>query len=335
MQKKNIYFLCAMTIVIFLAMALVNGLLQKRLHAGDDTQADDIAYQYHIAMICSNPDNSFFQSVYDAAQEEGKEKGCYVENFGKNLNQEYSVEELMTMAVAARVDGILVEAGGGDRMKEVIDDAAAKGIPVITLLGDAPKSSRISFVGGNNYAIGEIYGEQVLSEAEKFEGKEKISVKVLGNSGNENSAQNLIISGIRDTVKDVSSVELSEAFVQDNGKFESEETVRDLILKGEQPDILVCLSETDTISAYQCVVDYNMVGKISIIGYYSSAEILEQIEKGIISSTVSINAEEMGRRAMDGMYEYFTEEYVNGYLSVGAELITNANVQEYAKEEGL
>lgn len=335
MQKKNIYFLCAMTIVIFLVMVLVNGLLNKGIHVGDDMQADDIAYQYHIAMICSNPDNSFFQSVYTGAQEEGKEKGCYVENFGMNLNQEYSVEELTAMAVAAKVDGILVEAGGGDRMKDVIDDAAAKGIPVITLLSDAPKSSRISFAGGNNYAIGEIYGEQVLSEVKKFSGKKKVSVKVLGNSGNEDSAQNLIISGIRDTMKDARMIELSEASVLDNGKFESEETVRDLILKGEQPDILVCLSETDTISAYQCVVDYNMVGKISIIGYYSSAEILEQIKKGIISSTVSINAEEMGRLAMDGMHEYLTEEYVNGYLSVGAELITNANVQEHIKEEGL
>lgn len=335
MQKKNIYFLCVMTAAIFLLMILLNGLLKKRIPVGEDMQVDDTAYQYHIAMICSNPDNSFFQSVYAGAQEEGKKKGCYVENFGVNLNQEYSVEELIAMAVAARVDGILVEAGSGGQMKEVIDDAAAKGIPVITLLGDAPKSSRISFAGGNNYAIGEMYGEQVLSEAGKFAGKQEVSVKVLGNSGNENSAQNLIISGIRDTVKDARTIDLSEASILDNGKFESEETVRDLILKGEQPDILVCLSETDTISAYQCVVDYNMVGKISIIGYYSSPEILEQIQKGIITSTVSINAEEMGRRAMDGMGEYLTEKYVNGYLSVGAELITNDNVHEYIKEEGL
>lgn len=339
-NRKSLYLVCAEVLVILAAMITINVVLDRKMDIDSNAMLDSTVYQYHIAMISSDPYDEFWMSVYEGANETGKEKAVYVENFGENLDMDYPVEDLMKMAIAAKVDGIIVEADKTEQMKGLIDDATQEGIPVMTVLSDAPGSSRISFVSGYNYALGEMYGSQILEEAkqriEDMEKGEKVSITVLLNSSDKNSTQNLIYSGMRETTTAIENqIKLTAFSIDASGEFKSEETVRNLILSSERPDILVCLSAADTISAYQCVVDYNMVGKVSIIGYYCSDDILKEIKKGIVKSTISINAQEMGRIAVEGMYEYLTKEYVSEYLPVTSELITADNVDEYLNEEGL
>lgn len=329
--------------VILLAMGAANVIWDRNMALGQESDADSAVYQYHIAMIGSSPYDEFWASVYEGANETGKACGAFVENFGQGLEADYTVEELMQMAIAAKVDGIIVEADKGDGMKEWIDLAAGEGIPVMTILSDAPNSSRISFVSGNSYALGEVYGSQIL-EAVQERGREEgapkaAKVAVLINAGGKNSQQGLIYSGIREAVSaSPERMNLSTVSIDSQGRFESEETVRNLVLGEERPDILVCLSAVDTISAYQCVVDYNMVGKITIIGYYSSEETLEEIRRGVVKPTISINAGEMGKTAAEGMYDFLTKEHVSEYLPVASELITLENVGSYiegAEKEGI
>ena len=81
------------------------------------------------------------------------------------------------------------------------------------------------------------------------------------------------------------------------------------------------------------MVDYNRVGQIAIIGYYSSEDTLEGIQKGIIKSSVLINAQDLGKTAAQGMSEYLEKEYVNEYLTVTPTLITRENVKDYMEKD--
>ncbi len=64
----------------------------------------------------------------------------------------------MKMAIAARVDGILIQPDGSDETNGLIADAIAKGIPVITVMSDASGSGRLGFVGYISYDLGQLYG---------------------------------------------------------------------------------------------------------------------------------------------------------------------------------
>lgn len=336
---KRFFFVIILVGVILTIMITIHIALERKMNIEQEHIAENDIYRYHIAMIGNNPSDDFWIRVYEEAKEAGGKVGCYVENFGMNLAENYSVKNLLEMAIASKVDGIILQADEGDGLKELIDEAVQREIPVMTMLSDAPNSSRISFVSCNNYGVGEMYGSQVLEavkeSVQKGDGDRKRRVTVLVNSGETNATPNLIYSGITDATASVADqMEISTVQVNRSGKFESEETVRKQILSKEYPDVIVCLSAVDTISAYQSVVDYNMVGKVAIIGYYSSDEILKKIQKGIIKSTLSINAKELGGTAVDGMYEYITKAYVSEYLPVTSELITNENVEKYLKEEG-
>ena len=100
----------------------------------------------------------------------------------------------MEMAIAAS-RWIIVQVSDEEAVSAQIDKAEEQNIPVITIRSDAPASKRVSFVSGNDYAIGEMYGNQINNIAQKKAEEEdrKIRVTVLLNSEERNAAPNVIL----------------------------------------------------------------------------------------------------------------------------------------------
>ena len=192
------------------------------------------------------------------------------------------------------------------------------------MLQDSTGSLRNCFVGNNNYNLGQEYGRQIL-ELLPEDGK-KSKVMVLVSESRADTSQNLTMLGIREALeqelgKDIPAVESRP--VDNTGNFSAEESIRDIFLDpGEMPDILVCLNEVYTRCAYQAAVDYNQVGKVQILGYYDSETILNAVAKNIIYSTITLDAEQMGRLCVQALEEYRQTGYTNGYMAVDTRLIT-------------
>ena len=304
----------------------------------------DVTYDRYYAMITDNPGSSFWQSVYSSALNEAKSQNAYVEMISDNLSGDYSMAELMEIAIAARVDGIILTAGEAEGMTELIEKAYNEGIPVVTLLNDNTNSERLSFVGIGNYNLGKEYGRLIIEMANKkyFEG-ENIKVTVLLDAGSEDSGQNVLAAAIQDTIeKDIPEaagrhqpIVISLEAVDASNNFSVEESVRRLFVSGREniPDIVVCLNENDTNSVYQAVVDYNEVGTVNILGYYDSDAILKGIERDVISATLSIDTDQMGRYCIDALTEYYEIGNTSQYFAADSYVINKSNVSKYRKGE--
>lgn len=300
----------------------------SEVRIGDTTSYSN--YKYHYAMISMEADDPFWEDLYQGALEAGKEQEAYVEKIGSNLSISYSLYDLMQIAIASNVNGIIVEPNGEEKITELIDKAESQGITVITVLKDAPESKRKSFVGINSYNEGQSYGKQVLELVNK--GKSKVTVLLHENS--KDTTQNLVYSTIRETVdsetKNKKTVDIEAATVNTQNTFGSEEDIRNIIMDTKNPpDILVCLTAVDTICAYQAIVDYNKVGEIEVIGYYDSDFILSAIDKEIIYSSMTVNAKQMGEYCIDALTEYRETQRVSDYYSVDISVINAENVQDY------
>jgi len=276
------------------------------------------SYAQHYALIAGDDDDYFWDSVYKGALEKGKNQDVYVERFGENLPLDYSVRELLKMAIAARVDGIILEAGDDSETTALIDQAADAGIPVVTVLQDAPKSKRQSFIGVNHYSFGKKYGKQVLDAADESFSK----VLVLLDEDGAGKNQNIILSGIRE-VLDGAKIATETLAIDRQSAFSSEEAIREVIVDTENmPDAIICLNTVDTVCAYQALVDLNKVGEVEIIGYYDSDIVLEAVNKGIIHSTIAINTEQMGSYCVEALVQYKKTGNVNENILVNSQLIS-------------
>ena len=326
--KRRFLGISILTILFFLLTVGVG--LTFFLSARKLQQEQEKEYKAHYAMIVENKKSSFWQSVYEGARKEGARQDILVELTGTDLSKEYSVTDLLRIAIYSKVDGIILEADESDEMTNLIDEAAQQGINVVTIYSDNTHSSRCSFVGVDGYKMGQEYGRQVLKNALVGE---KTSVAVLINSAARDKGQNLIYSGIQDTVELVKGrgiyVELSMVPVNNTNAFSVEESIRDLFMENELPDVIVCLDELSTTCVYQGVVDYNRVGKAVILGYYESETILKAIDRKVISATLSVDTEQLGSCSVQALTEYRESGNTNQYSTVGVERIDSGNVAQY------
>lgn len=334
--------------LIILGAAITLGMIPILLHfipAGSGISEEKQHYDRYYMMITAD-NTSFWQSVYEGAKERALEDNVYIDWMDNEPDAEYEIEDMMKIAIASSVDGIVVMAGADDSMTELINEADDSGIPVVTLYSDNAQSRRCSFVGVGSYNLGREYGRKALEiirnkenaeNSEKGSDKNEVSIALLVNSYSQNLDQNILCAGIQEVIDqefdDNIEAELKLLTVDDTNAFSAEESIRDIFLEENLPDIIICLNELNTTCVYQAVVDYNRVGQVDILGYYDSDTILNAVSRGVIAATVSVDTHQMGEYCIDALEEYTLLGYTSQYLTADITLISQENVADYLKED--
>ena len=200
-------------------------------------------------------------------------------------------------------------------------------------------------MGIGSYNLGREYGRQAVEitmnrrHTQETAGTKEnpVQIAVLVNAYAQDLDQNILCSGIQETIEQERDkdfyAELSLLPIDDTNAFSVEESIRDIFMGQEIPDIIVCLNELTTNCVYQAVVDYNKVGQTSILGYYDSDTIINGIDRNVIYATVSIDTAQMGQFCIDALQEYHELGYTSQYFTTDITLITKENVAQYLEKE--
>lgn len=290
------------------------------------TKSASSGYQGRYVMICDN--SEMWSEVYENSKEFANNKSIFVDLISERLSIDYTKEDLLRIAIESGADGILVEAENTDTFRRLISEADQKKIPVVTLMNDCQDSKRISLVQPGAYNLGKLYGEQFLREKRPTDK----NIIVVMDASSKDSIQNIIYSGIQDTLSAAgySDISLNPLSIDSSDPFATEEEIRrSFISDDSMSEVIICLDEISTEGFYQALIDYNKVGDIRLIGYYNSKRILKGIQQGVIEATVTINTEELAKCGIDALNEYREFGYVSDYYSVDSQLINKDNIGEY------
>lgn len=321
-----------LTAVVFGSLTLASGALRS---VQAEEESGTRTYARHYAMITPSDDTAFWNRVYESALAEGQETDVYVERFGETLSVDYDTNTLVQLAVQAGVDGIIMAGSEDEATIASIDNAVDNDIPVVTVLRDSTGSRRQGYVGFSGYDVGREYGaqiEQLLQAGDTtYTAEDPLRVVVLFDEARQDSAQNMILLGIRETLGtdlgDDYPVTVDTEPVDNSRSYSPEESIRDIFIKESLPDILVCLSAVQTQCAYQAAVDYNKVGEVQILGYFDSESILGAVSKNIIQATMVLDTQQMGAACVQTLNEYLDTGYTNTYTVVDMSWVTPAEAE--------
>lgn len=319
MKKKNRQnsVLMGMLICIVIAFAVTLGgfaILRRQMAKTDLEETKEQSYEAHYAFIVDNPEDEYWQQVYEAAKEEGKKQNIYVEQIFENVSQTYETKEYMDIAIAEKVDGILLQSSSKSVGPEM-NVAMEAGIPVVTMLHDNYSGRRCAFVGVNDSSLGDSYAELIQENISK----KKKDVLLLMEKNGDLGDNNLVLQTIR---RKVQGAKIRVQLLEGEDEFATEKAVRDCILDEKQcPDVLVSLSLEGTAYAYQSVVDYSKVGTVKIIGAYENDEIRRGLGKKVIAASVAIDSETIGKTAIQALQEYKKNGIVNEYQMIQQNVI--------------
>jgi ribose transport system substrate-binding protein len=139
-----------------------------------------------IAMIAKSSTNPIFLSARTGAEAAAKELtakiGAAVEIVWLTPPQEDGQIQAQRIAQAVNegASAILISCSDAGKVTGAIDDAVARGVPVMTFDSDAPQSKRFSFVGVDDRRI----GQDVMTElAKQIDGHGRVAIL----AGNQNA----------------------------------------------------------------------------------------------------------------------------------------------------
>ncbi len=332
MHKKSVWMGPWLVVILFFFLTLLMVIRYVNLISQEASEESaETSYRYHIAMITNDQDAPYWNQVYESAQMEADHVDALIERMGTSLLESMSVADQLRMALYSHVDGVLVYPEDNEEVQQAIDQVVAAGIPVITMQRDSSGSDRQAFVGINDYFLGQAYGQQI----QKQSGDEDHVITVLypGNTFGAHDRR-WFLQGLRSTLDTHQYTISGHVILEYEGLSNAESTI-DRILEGADheitPDLLICLNDTITEVAYRIVEDRGAQGMVKIAGGSISDTLIDGIERGDISFTITPNAADTGRKAFQELERYLNYGVANYASAIELQAITRENVAEYRK----
>jgi ribose transport system substrate-binding protein len=170
-------------VVAAMMLALGTGWAQDAAKKPEDKKS------FTFGLIAKSNSNPVFQAALKGAQARAKElskDGLEIKIDWRTPNEEDAQKQAdnIEQLVNAGVDGISISCSDASKVTNAINDAVAKGVPVMCFDSDAPKSKRFAYFGVDDIKT----GERVMTELDKALGGTKGRIAVL--AGNQ-TAPNL------------------------------------------------------------------------------------------------------------------------------------------------
>ncbi|MBI5834982.1 MAG: substrate-binding domain-containing protein [Armatimonadetes bacterium] len=125
------------------------------------SEAPSPGTKLRFAVVPKQKDNPVFAYAKTAAERRAKELGVDLVWDAPNANDEAKQAEIVSTLADQGVNGIALSCSNPATLKNAIDKAEAKGIPVICWDSDAPTSKRRAFYGIDDQATGKLLGEEM------------------------------------------------------------------------------------------------------------------------------------------------------------------------------
>jgi ribose transport system substrate-binding protein len=198
--------------VVLLVAATALAACSGEKSGGKDSTAAATGKTFTIAMIAKSSTNPVFLSgragADSAAAELSKQYGVNVKvDWLTPPSEDATIQaQRIASAVNTGANAILLSASDAGKLVGAVNEAVARGVPVMTFDSDVTGSKRFSFYGGDD----EQMGRQVMKElAKQMDGKGKIAI--LGGSQNAPNLQKRV-KGVKDEAKNYPGITILNTF---------------------------------------------------------------------------------------------------------------------------
>jgi len=265
--------------------------------------------------------------VADALETNARQHGLALEFRPLPMAQDREIAlRSLELAITAHPGGLIIPGTANPEYVDLINQAVADKIPVITVATDSPASKRQTFVGTNGFSLGLKAGEFI--EQNSPEGA-RIGVILSQPDPAASDVNNQsIIAGLAQALKRGGQRRITETRNDLPEALSSEELTADLLDNHPEVSVLFYTSSRDAIAAAQAIVDRNRVGQVMILGVDDPPELVDYLRKGIIAATILRNPDNIGRLSIESLVELRASNNSASFLDPGIRLVTRNNLAD-------
>lgn len=273
--------------------------------------------KYNILVTGTSSVEAFVRQVYRGAQSRAQKYDCSIELYvPENFESDISLQKIFDYASYIEPDGLIAFIPEGTSNVTAPVDASGRKIPLVTFGQYLPELEQISFIGINYSELGQIVGNEIISSTDG-----KGNICILHSDFQNNQIYSLLMKELLKLTsarKNLNIENLHLAADKNNSEF-------DLFrqnLSGASPyDLLVSLSEENTVLAAQTITELNQAVKTEIIGLSEGAESRAYYEREIINELIVINSLGIGARAVEEIFKYKNSGQCSSYIIADIDIL--------------
>ena len=276
----------------------------------------DTESSYNILLLGKASHESYLKKIYEGAKDAAREKKAVLQLYtGKSNTEEISSQSLFNYASYMNADGIIAYIDS-DEEPDIPRKSDGTPIPLITVGTYVPNLTQLSYIGINYSELGRIMAREILALAGKS-GK----VILLGTNSNGDINYSNLMNGLFNTVSYDDGIFLKTIQLKKDSSFSKEDFLRQQLASEENLELIVCLTEESTILAAQSIRELNLSGKVYILGFGDSRDCLSYFEKNIVTELISVKIDEIGEKAVKGIFEFIETGYTNSFVTVEIQVL--------------
>jgi ribose transport system substrate-binding protein len=245
-----------------------------------------------IVMITQELESPFSKALESGAAQIASRHSIGVDVWGTyhpNLNE---ILKYMDIAIASKVDGIIVQAMDGSDFIQKVQTATEKGIPVITVGLDAPLSLRKTYVGPNHNYEGELIGAKV---SERMKGEGMVCIV----SGNKlTSFESLRLAGVEKMLSKFPGIKVIKVEASDNELNQSKQLVNRILNQYPGVKVFVGLNAEAGIGIEQALRERVRMKEFSLYAFDDTPELRDMVDTDRITATLTNDGAVIGERSV-------------------------------------
>ena len=237
------------------------------------------AQQGHYYLVATNIKLPYWQAAQAGLTRAATQLGVTAEMVGPDTYDPREQHEEFQRALRKDPAGILISVADRRLMRNDINGAIAKNIPVFTMDSDAEYSKRLLFIGTDNYKAGTMIATSV---AKTLNDKGNVVVFTMPEQLNLVQRQ----SGLSDYFAAHSKIKIARVVDMQGDPRVAFDTAKDIVDKGEKVDAFVCLEAIACAEIAEVLSRANLKGKL-VFAMDTDPRTLDGIKKGVISATLA------------------------------------------------
>lgn len=275
-----------------------------------------------FAVIPKGLTHVFWQSVKAGAEKAGQEFNVVIRWDGPQKESDTAGQVgVVENAITSKVDGIVLAPLDKAALVGVIGKAKAAGIPLTIFDSAAETEDYVSFVATDNKKGGAIAAERL---GKILGGKGKIALIPLApNSASTGDRE----SGFEETMKaKFPGITVIRSNYGNSDRAQALKVTEDVLTAN--PDIIGIFgsNESSTVGALQAVRNRNLLGKIKLVGFDSTKQLEDALEKGEMDSLVVQNPFKMGYEGVKTLVDLKAGKTPEKRIDTGVGLMTKDNL---------
>lgn len=269
--------------------------------------------------------SEFLRTVEEGAAREARKRGIgLLSGTPDRFDVDRQIERIEWL-LSQGIQGLAVFPGNEEKMLAVINRVSDRGIPVVCIDNDMPKSRRATRIGNDYLKLGRMAGE---SAARLLGNKGKV-IALLCASTVENVQWRF--EGFKSGLgrqKEIQILEKVDMPGTDIG--ETTRTIEDLIRRHPDFDLLYVVTDESSIAAARVFKQKGLKKKLVCIA--NSVEVMKHVKEGIVSAQFCMRNGLWGARAVKYLVDIIEGRKVPASDDTGYYRVTKTNVHVFLKE---